>query len=178
MKRLALTLLLSAALVTPCYGSTANCHELVMSYVIADQDSPSMPGDKLYSEYGGVQAVLMHTTAYHEGSHGSHGDKMREGYCALAPDMYGSAAIVYEAVQQEDGSFKIGSYLDTFEIRDCGYGYSTGEGKSLVRPDKKYAGTIESGVHIDVYRNNLSRCWQWMKQSKGFVFVEIVPAKG
>lgn len=176
LKRVLVTALLSMAITTPCFGMT--CHELTMSYIANDQDSPSMPGDKLYSEYGGVQAVLMHTTAYHEGSHGSHGDKMREGYCALAPDMYGSAAIVYEAVQQEDGSFQMGKYLDTLEIRDCGYGYSTGSGKSLVRPDKKYAGTIETGVHIDIYRNNLDRCWQWMKVTKGFVFVEIIPAKG
>lgn len=153
------------------------CHELVMSYIEHDQDPPQEPGDVLHSECD-IKPVLMHTTAYCEGSHGSHGDRMKEGYCAAMPEQYGQAAVIYEAIQQEDGSYRIGSYLCTLEIKDCGYGFSTGSGKSTVRPDKAYAGTIESGLHIDVYRDNLSRCWQWMKKTRGFIFVEIIPAKG
>lgn len=161
------------------YGAETTCHDLVMSYVIHDQDKPKEPGDVLYTEYEyGVRPTLMHTTGYCEGTHGSHGDRMREGYCAASPEDYGCAAIIYEAILQEDGSYEIGDYLDTLEIRDTGYGYSTGEGVSHIRPDKKHAGTIETGLHIDVYRNNLSRCWEWMKKTKGFVFVEIIPAKG
>lgn len=175
MKRLAITILLSALMVTPCYANAA--HDLAMSYIIADQDPPKEPGDRLYSECD-IKPVLMHTTGYCEGTHGSHGDRMREGFCAAAPELYGSAAIIYEAILQDDGTYKIGDYLDTLEIRDTGYGFSTGTGKSTVRADKKHAGTIESGLHIDVYRDNLSRCWQWMKKTKGMIFVEIVPAKG
>ena len=176
-------LLLTALLLAiPTMGVKAEtCHELAMSYILADQDKPKEPGDVLYSDSDyecEVFPVLMHTTGYCEGTHGSHGDRMREGYCAASPDLYGSAAIIYEAIQQEDGTFKIGEYLDTFEIKDTGYGYSIGRGKSYIRPDKKHAGTIETGLHIDVYRTNLSRCWQWMKKTKGFVFVEIVPAQG
>ena len=160
-----------------CTVRAETCHDLVMSYVLHDQDKPTEPGDILYSECD-IKPVLMHTTAYCEGDTGSHGDRMKEGYCAAMPEQYGYAAILYEAVPQDDGTYQIGGYLDTLEIKDCGYGFSTGKGKSTVRSDKKHAGTIESGLHIDVYRSNLSRCWTWMKQTKGMVFVEIVPAKG
>lgn len=178
MKRLALTLLLSAALVTPCYGSTANCHELVMSYVLHDQDKPTEPGDKFYSEYDTTAPVLMETTGYYHGIYGSHGDKMREGYAAGSPEMYGAVVMIYEAVEQEDGSYMIGEYLDTLEIKDTGYGYSTGKGKSRVRADKKYQGTIEGGVHLDVYKPNLSGCKEWMKRTNGKIFALIVEGKG
>ena len=172
---------LSCMLAFPIRAET--CHDLVMSYVMHDQDKPKEPGDILYTEYeSGITPVLMHTTGYCEGTIGSHGDKMREGYCAASPEMYGSAAIIYEAIQQEDGTFQIGNYITTLEIKDTGYGYATNTGVSVVRPDKNIshagAGTIESGIHIDCYFNTLSGCWKWMKKTKGFVFVEIVPAKG
>ena len=175
--KIVITFLLTILMTTPVLASTANCHDLVMSYIYADQDAPTEPGDYLYNEDGRSHR-LMYTTGYCEGTHGSHGDRMREGLCASAPELYGSVAIIYEAVQQEDGTYEIGDYLDTLEIRDTGYGFSTGQGKSYVRADKKHAGTIESGLHIDVYKSNLSRCWQWMKQTKGMIFVEIVPGKG
>ena len=177
MKRLALLLIAVMTITTPVFASTENCHELVMSYILADQDKPQEPGDVLYSECD-IKPVLMHTTGYCEGTHGSHGDRMREGYCAASPEMYGSAAVIYEAIPQEDGSYSIGNYITTLEVKDTGYGFGTNKGISRIRPDRKYAGTIESGLHIDVYRDNLSRCWQWMKLTKGMIFVEIIPAKG
>ena len=171
--------LLTAAIILalPVTAHATTCHELVMSYIMADQDKPTEPGDYLYNE-DGRSHKLMYTTGYCEGSTGSHGDKMREGLCASAPELYGSVAIIYEALPQDDGTYEIGEYLDTLEIKDTGYGFSTGYGKSEVRRDKKHAGTIESGLHIDVYKSDLSRCWQWMKRTKGMVFVEIVPGKG
>lgn len=174
--RAAITALgLSLMIATPIRAET--CHELAMSYILADQDKPTEPGEYLYNENGRSHR-LMYTTGYCEGSHGSHGDRMREGYCAAAPELYGSAAIIYEAVQQDDGTYEIGDYLDTLEIRDTGYGFSTGYGKSAVRSDKKHLGTIEGGLHIDVYKNDLSACWAWMKRTQGMIFVEIVPGKG
>lgn len=170
-----ITFLMTILMTTPCHAET--CHDLVMSYIIADQDKPTEPGDYLYNE-DGRSHKLMYTTGYCEGSYGSHGDKMREGLCASAPELYGSVAIIYEALPQEDGSYQIGEYLDTLEIRDTGYGFSTGYGKSSVRRDKKHLGTIEAGLHIDAYKNDLSACWAWMKRTKGMIFVEVVPGKG
>lgn len=118
--------------------------------------------------------VLMETTAYCEGSIGSHGDRMHEGYCAGKPDLYGSSVAIYKAEETDDG-YKLGEFIGYFELKDTGYGYSTGKGVSKLRPDKKYAGTIESGMHLDIYRTNLSRCWDWMHLTQGKVFAVIIP---
>ena len=176
MRTRLLTAILMASVIisAPCYGMT--CHDLVMSYIEHDQD-PRQIGDTIKT---GAQnePVLMETTAYYQGTHGSHGDQMREGYCAGDPELYGASVTVYKAIQQENGSYTIGEFIDTFEIRDCGYGYSTGSGSSAVRSDKKYAGTIESGLHLDVYRTNYSRCKDWMTLTGGKCFAVIVPANG
>lgn len=134
MNKLALTILLSAALVTPCYGSTANCHELVMSYVIADQDPPQEPGDYLYHEDGTAHRLTA-TTGYFVGTHGSHGDKMEKGMVAYTPESYGYCMEVYKAEETENG-YRLGDFIGLYEIKDTGYGKSTGQGKSSVRADK------------------------------------------
>lgn len=171
------TLIAVMILSTPCYALT--CHDLAMSYIIADQDKPTEPGDKYYTvSEDEPNPILMETTGYHQGTTGSRGDRMREGYAACAPEMYGDAVMVYEAIPQDDGTYKLGEYINTFEIKDCGYGYSTGEGKSEVRSDKKYAGTIETGIHLDVYRDNISRCWEWMRKTNGKIFAVIIEGKG
>lgn len=175
MKRLILAAVLSLAIATPIRAET--CHDLVMSYIYHDQDPPQQPGDILY-EGGHPFPVLLSTTGYYYGSHGSHGDKMRSGYCAYTSESYGAACIVYEALPQEDGSFQMGDYLTTLEIKDTGYGYPTGQGKSKVRPDKKSQGSIEAGESLDVYNPTLSGCREWMKLTKGYVFAVIVPAEG
>lgn len=173
---LILTALLTGITV-PVYGSTEKCHELVMSYVINDQDKPTKAGDKFYLDEDS-SPVLMETTGYCHGTIGSHGDRMREGMCAASPDMYGDVVMVYEAIAQEDGTYKIGDYLDTLEIKDTGYGYSTGEGKSQVRADKKYQGTIEKGIHIDVYYPDKAGCKEWMERTGGKIFALVIEGKG
>ncbi len=172
-----LTAILSASMITPVFGVT--CHELAMSYIIHDQDKPREAGDLFYTmAESEPNLMLCETTAYYYGDTGSHGDKMREGYAAAAPEMYGDAVMLYEAVKQEDGTYRIGEYLDTLEIRDTGYGYSSGQGKSRVRAEKKYEGTIEGGIHIDVYKDNLARCREWMKATQGKCFAVIIEGKG
>lgn len=166
---------LSVIMTTPIHATT--CHELAMSYILADQDKPTKAGDKFYIGEED-NPILMETTGYCHGKVGSHGDTMKDGYCAAAPEMYGDVVMVYEAIPQEDGSFRIGEYLDTLEIRDTGYGYSTGQGESSVRDDKKYQGTIERGIHIDVYKPDLSGCKEWMKRTNGKIFAVIVEGKG
>lgn len=161
-------------LTTPCYAMTA--HDLAMSYILHDQD-PKEPGEKIKNGSTN-EPILMHTTAYYQGEIGSHGDRMREGYVAGDPNLYGAAVVIYEAIPQENGSYTIGDYIGTYEMRDTGYGFSTGSGNSVVS-SRKYAGTIETGIHLDIYRNNYSRCVEWMKRTQGYVFAVIVPqAKG
>ena len=175
MKRTLITLVLMVLMAAPCYGMT--CHELAMSYILADQDKPKEAGDKFYMGEDN-NPILMETTGYCHGTHGSHGDKMKEGYCAASPEMYGDVVMLYEAIPQKDGTFRIGEYLDTLEIKDTGYGYSTGQGESTVRTDKRYEGTIEGGIHIDVYKENLQGCREWMKRTNEKVFAVVIEGKG
>lgn len=137
------------------------------------QNLPIEAGETLV-DIGDYDPMLMTTTAYYYGTIGSHGDRMRDGYVASSPELYGAAVAIYEAVDNGDG-YELGDYIGVFEVRDTGYGYSTGEGKSRVRKDKKYAGTIESGLHLDVYKDSLDSCWDWMHLTNGMVYAVIVP---
>jgi len=163
LRTLALALGIAAA--TGAHEARAeetSCHDLAMSYIEAD-NAP----------------VLMETTAYIHGEVCSHGDRPREGIAAVAPEWYGSAAVVYEAVRGEDG-YEPGGLLGIFECLDTGYGYSTGDGvPSRVRDDKGSRGTIEVGRHIDIYREDREGAEEWMEMTGGKVMVQIIrDAKG
>lgn len=183
--RAVLAITFSVMITTPCHAET--CHELVMSYIEHDQD-PQQLGDTIKT---GAQnePILMETTAYYQGSHGSHGDRMREGYCAGDPDLYGAVITLYEAIPQENGSYTIGDMLGIYECRDCGYGYpltcvsANSEAikqldHSITRRDRSVPGSIESGIHIDIFRDNYQRCVEWMQRTHGKVFAVIVEGKG
>lgn len=172
-----LTAALSLTGACPVYASMTDCHRLVMSYIIADQDKPTEPGDYLFNEDGTAHR-LTETTGYCQGTHGSHGDKMRVGYVAYTPETYGYAMEIYKAVETENGGYELGDYIGLYEIRDCGYGRSTGRGKSAVRNDKKSQGTIEAGLSVDTYFPTLGECREWMKETQGMIFIKIIPAKG
>ena len=176
MEKILTVILITLLMSTPCYAYT--CHELAMSYILNDQDKPKEAGDKFYTDENEPNPMLCETTAYFEGTHGSHGDRMREGYAAASPEMYGDVVMVYEAIPKDDGSYEVGSFITQVEIRDCGYGYPTGQGKSEVRTDKKSKGTIESGIHLDVYKDNYQRCKEWMTRTNGKIFAVIVKGKG
>ena len=138
-------------------------------------DCVTAQGEMIYDCTEGP--YLAYTTGYYsENTHGSHGDRMHEGIAAMAPEFYGYAAIVYEAIPNDDGGYDLGDQLDIFEVKDTGYGYPTGfDEPSKIRPDKGSIGTIEAGLHIDVYYDNYSRCKKWMNKTKGYVFVQLLP---
>ena len=174
MKRLALTILLSIAMVTPCYANSA--HEQAMSYILADQDRPSEPGERLYtSEIPEKCPVLLDTTAYCSGTHGSHGDKMQRGHVAYTEASYGSYMELYEAVLEDDGTYSLGKFIGQYQVMDCGYGKKSRQtGKSRVRPDKGTIGTIETGETVDVYFPQYSECKTWMEETRGRVFALFI----
>lgn len=179
MKNLILAVLLSITMINPCYAMTA--HDQAMSYILADQDKPVKAGDKFYTDEDEPNPVLVETTAYYTGVKGSHGDVMKEGYCAAAPELYGDVVMLYEAIPQDDGTYRIGEYLDTLLVKDTGYGYPTHQGRSKVRPDKGSMGTLESAdklLHIDVRKDTYSRCKDWMILTGGKAFAVIVKGKG
>ena len=135
----------------------AGDHDLVESYVEAD-NAP----------------VLMETTAYTYGAVCSHGDRARKGIAAIAPQWYGSAVVLYEAVETEDG-YEVGDFLCVLEGLDTGYGRSTGDGvPSKVRPDKGSRGTIEVGRTIDVFCESKEEAADWMSMTGGKVMAQVI----
>ena len=171
--KIVITFLLTILMTTPVFASTANCHDLVMSFVLHDQDKPQEPGDRLYTDETASFPILLDTTGYCTGTHGSHGDRMRKGFVAYTPESYGLDLELYQAVETESG-FELGEYIGRFEIKDTGYGRETGEGVSRVRKDKKTAGSIEVGKTLDVYHPTLKECKDWMKRTNGKVFAVII----
>jgi len=144
--------------------------------VPAYAETAENPGDTLFTGATEEPYLAVTTGYYAENPHGSHGDRMHEGYAAMAPDMYGCAVIVYEAVLNADNEYELGDFITILEVKDTGYGYSTGDGRpSTIRPDKGSTGTIEAGKHIDVYFDNYSHCVDWMKLTNGYVFVQVIP---
>lgn len=134
------------------------------------------PGDYWESDAYNEPKLCITTGYYSENTHGSHGDRMHEGICAMAPEYYGSAVIIYEALKNDDGTFEIGDQLCIMECKDTGYGYKGYfECPSKIRPDKGTMGTIEGGIHIDAYYDDYAGCKKWMNRTQGYVFAQIIP---
>ena len=76
-----------------------------------------------------------------------------EGGCAGRRDWIGGVAIVYDLDM---------NYICTLQINDTG-GHKR----------------IKNGSSIDVYRDSLERCYEWVRQYGDYLYVQIVPdAKG
>lgn len=137
------------------------CHEKVMEYIEED-NAP----------------FLVDTTAYCHGTVCSHGDKAREGIVAAAPEWWGMACVIYEAIPTEDG-YECGDLIGVYEILDTGYGKSSGDGvPSKIRSDKGSRGTIEIGQCIDRYCYTYSGAKEWMRKTGGKIFIQIVEGEG
>jgi hypothetical protein len=144
--------------------------------VPAYAETAENPGDTLFTGATEEPYLAVTTGYYAENPHGSHGDRMHEGYAAMAPEMYGCAVIIYKAVLNEDNEYELGDFITILEVKDTEYGYSTGDGRpSNIRPDKGSTGTIEAGKHVDVYFDNYDHCLDWMKKTNGYVFVQVIP---
>jgi len=129
-----------------------------------------------YEEIFAADIKLIDATGYCCGTHGSHGDKLEVGHCAYRPEDYGGVLAIYEAHYHKDG-YKIGEFITYLEIKDCGYGRPTGIGESDII-EGNTVGTIECGKQVDVYFPTYSQCKEFMKLTKGKVFVLEVNGKG
>ena len=106
------------------------------------------------------------TTYYaNEGDITTDGSKVHEGIVAGKKEWLGKTAVLYEIT--EEGS--IGNVIGVYEFRDTGYGIDV--------PGSKY-GTIQLGKSIDVYRNNLPRCHDWVNTYGDYVYIQIIEAEG
>ena len=107
----------------------------------------------------------MYTTAYHHGEITASGVPVRRGICAVKREWMGLTAIVYE--YKPDGS--MGDMIGIWECLDTGFGGDA---------DGDGVGSIEAGKVIDMYFPTLEECQEWMKQTGGKVYVQLVDAEG
>ena len=107
----------------------------------------------------------MYTTAYHHGEITASSVPVRRGICAVKREWMGLTAIVYE--YKPDGS--MGDMIGIWECLDTGFGGDA---------DGDGVGSIESGKVIDMYFPTLEECRDWMKQTGGKVYVQLVDAEG
>lgn len=105
-----------------------------------------------------VEPVLMRATVYTatEGSITADGSRVREGIVAAKRAFLGCGVILYE-----NNNGKIGDVIGFFEVKDTGG-----------------AEWLQNGTAIDVYRDNMERCNEWVATYGDYVFVQIIPAVG
>lgn len=98
-----------------------------------------------------------------EGAITASGRKVKEGYIAGRKEWcdQGYVVILYNENMQ---------YIGQFEFMDTGAGLDTdrdGKGDS-----------IRNGTSIDIYRNSLDRCYEWVNNYGDYVYMQIIKGKG
>ena len=135
-------------------------------------------GDPAMS-YSHWEPFLVNYTCYIDEGVGSHGDPVQDGMIAGRPMWYGMEVVIYEAIPQEDGSYKIGRYIETGKILDTGYGISVNDLiPSKVRSDKPSRGSIEVGRCIDRWCGSYKEAKEWMALTQGHVFIQLIDGDG
>lgn len=135
-------------------------------------------GDPAMS-YSRWEPFLVNYTCYIDEGVGSHGDPVQDGMIAGRPMWYGMEVVIYEAIHQEDGSYRIGQYIETGRILDTGYGISVNDLiPSKVRSDKSSRGSIEVGRCIDRWCGSYREAKEWMALTQGHVFIQLIDGNG
>ena len=132
----------------------------------------------------GAEPIFTEVTCYIEaGKRTFNGDFRMEGIIASSPDWIGRVAGLYKV--NEDGG--LGDFIGYYEVQDIGYGKSTHSQMYSNFSGRKCAGTIETGLSIDVREPNYNRCIDFMtntfvggqKSSTGSaVYVVMIDGKG
>ena len=92
-----------------------------------------------------------------EGSITASGDEVREGIVAGKKEWMHSVAVLYDLDM---------NLIGYFEFKDTGAGIDTdGDGKG---------DSIKNGKSVDVYRNTLDRCYEWVGMYGDYVYMQII----
>ena len=122
--------------------------------------------NEVENPYGEPQ--MMRCTVYtaSEGDITADGSKVREGIVAGKREWLGCAAILYEC----DENGELGDFIGIYEFKDTGAGIDTdGDG---------VGDSIKNGTSIDVYRDSLDRCYEWIEEYGDYVYIQIVRCEG
>jgi len=106
--------------------------------------------------------TLMRVTCYTwTGNPTASGCYPYEGIVAGKREWLGCVAIIYDVDM---------NYIGTFEFRDTGAGMDT-DGDGI-------GDSIRNGTSIDVYRDTLAGCYDWIGEYGDYCYVQIIETEG
>lgn len=110
-----------------------------------------------------AEPIKIRCTCYtsSEGSITATGKKVREGIVAGKREWLGCVAILYDMDM---------NLIGYYEIEDTGAGIDTN--------NDGVGDTIKNGRSIDVFRNSLEGCYEWVSQYGDYVYMQVVRAEG
>lgn len=99
-----------------------------------------------------VEPTLIRCTVYCDSGVTKSGQHTRDGIVAMNKSMLGKGIVMYDKDMQ---------FIGYYEVLD------TGGNKDL-----------KAGKRIDVYRETLEECNEWIRQYGDYVYIQIIDAKG
>lgn len=103
-----------------------------------------------------VRKMRVTCYTYPEGSITASGCEVREGIVAAKKDWMDALVVLYDMDM---------NFIGYFEVKDTGFGIDkNGDG----------IGSIQEGTSIDVFRDDLDRCREWVKTYGDYCYVQII----
>lgn len=115
----------------------------------------SLPAEA--SEKYPVRKMRVTCYTYPEGSITASGCEVREGIVAAKKDWMDALVVLYDTDM---------NFIGYFEVKDTGFG---------IDKDGDGIGSIQEGTSIDVFRNDLDRCKEWVNTYGDYCYVQVIP---
>lgn len=108
-----------------------------------------------------VRKMRVTCYTYPPGSITASGCEVREGIVAAKQDWMDALVVLYDTDM---------NFIGYYEVKDTGFG---------IDQDGDGIGSIEEGTSIDVFRDSLERCYEWIERYGDYCYVQIITdAKG
>ena len=108
-----------------------------------------------------VRKMRVTCYTYPPGSITASGCEVREGIVAAKQDWMDALVVLYDTDMD---------LIGYYEVEDTGFG---------IDQDGDGIGSIENGTSIDVFRDSLERCYEWIERHGDYCYVQIITdAKG
>lgn len=108
-----------------------------------------------------VRKMRVTCYTYPPGSITASGCEVREGIVAAKQDWMDALVVLYDTDM---------NFIGYYEVKDAGFG---------IDQDGDGIGSIEEGTSIDVFRDSLERCYEWIERYGDYCYVQIITdAKG
>ena len=119
----------------------------------------SLPAEA--SEKYPVRKMRVTCYTYPPGSITASGCEVREGIVAAKKEWMDALVVLYDTDM---------NLIGYYEVKDTGFG---------IDQDGDGIGSIEEGTSIDVFRDSLERCYEWIERYGDYYYVQIITdAKG